>query len=119
MAILCEVDWPGIDLLKIIRVTGKISLFHTGKFNNIYAQMHGFVPPDPQDGVSKIRYAVIYAPRAKRHRFSANCVEIVHSAEQATAAAATGSSRRPAKVLGPSKSSEGQFIYYLIEWLSH
>ena len=81
--------------------------------------MHGFVPPDPEYGVSKIRYAIIYAPRAKRHRFSANCVELVNSAEQAIAAAEIDDSRRPAKVLGPSKSSEGQFIYYLIEWLTH
>ena len=24
----------------------------------------------------------------------------------------------PAKVLGPSKSSEGQIIYYLVEWIA-
>ena len=81
--------------------------------------MHGFVPPDPEDGVSKIQFAVIYAPRAKRHRFSANCVEIKTSSDQAIEAAEPANHRYPAKVLGPSKSSEGQFIYYLVEWLSY
>ncbi len=80
--------------------------------------MRGFVPPDPQEGVSKIQFAVVYAPRAKRHRFSANCVEIVASEQLAIEGSNPSNDLRPAKVLGPSKSSEGQFIYYLIEWLS-
>ncbi len=80
--------------------------------------MRGFVPPDPQEGVSKIQFAVIYAPRAKRHRFSANCVKLMASKELAIEAADLSNDLLPAKVLGPSKSSEGQFIYYLIEWLS-
>lgn len=80
--------------------------------------MHGYVPPDPIEGVSKVQYAVIYAPRAKRHRFSANCVELYSSEVEAIANACIDENKYPAKVLGPSKSSEGQFIFYLIEWLS-
>ena len=80
--------------------------------------MKGYVPPDPVEGVSKISYAVIYAPRAKRHRFSANCVKLYTSAEEAIQHSDKESSQLPAKVLGPSKSSEGQYIFYLIEWLS-
>jgi len=80
--------------------------------------MHGFVPPDPVGGVSKLQYAVIFAPRAKRHRFSANCVQLYDSEAEAIANACTQDNRYPAKVLGPSKSSEGQFIFYLIEWIS-
>lgn len=80
--------------------------------------MRGFVPPDPVDGVSKLRFAIVYAPRAKRHRFSANCVEIVASAEEAMEGSDVANNQLAAKVLGPSKSSEGQFIYYLVEWLS-
>ena len=80
--------------------------------------MQGFVPPDPIDGVSKVQFAVIYAPRAKRHRFSANCVQLFSSKEEAVDNANTEENQYPAKVLGPSKSSEGQFIFYLIEWLS-
>lgn len=80
--------------------------------------MRGFVPPDPVEGVSKEQYAVVYAPRAKRHRFSANCVDIMPSREQAIERSEPSQDRLAAKVLGPSKSSEGQFIYYLIEWLT-
>ena len=80
--------------------------------------MHGFVPPDPEDGVSKISYAVVYAPRAKRHRFSANCVKVVGNMEDAINLADPDNDQYAAKVLGPSKSSEGQFIYYLVEWVS-
>lgn len=80
--------------------------------------MRGYVPPDPEGGVSKIQFAVVYAPRSKRGRFSANCVQIMPSHEEAIAQAEPGSHRYPAKVLGPSKSSEGQYIFYLIEWLT-
>lgn len=81
--------------------------------------MHRYVPPDVIDGVSKVHYAVIYAPRAKRHRFSANCVEICSSIEQAIERSDEKNHLHAGKVLGPSKSSEGQFIYYLIEWLRY
>lgn len=79
--------------------------------------MHGYVPPDPETTVSTIHYAVVYAPRAKRHRFSANCVQLVTSIKEAVAQSKPDKNQFPAKVLGPSKSSEGQFIFYLIEWL--
>ncbi|MGH1537105.1 MAG: hypothetical protein ACRBDX_03525 [Gammaproteobacteria bacterium] len=89
--------------------------------------MRGYVPPDFAGGVSDIQYAVVYEPkRAKKSkrvskrnnkRFSANCVEVKSSEEAALAAVDAASSRFAAKVLGPSKSSEGQFIYYLVEWL--
>lgn len=89
--------------------------------------MRGLVPPDPEGGVSEIRFAVVYSPKhskenqkkSKRNnkRFSANCVEIKASEEEALANVDEKSNRYAAKVLGPSKSSEGQFIYYLVEWL--
>ena len=44
--------------------------------------MQGFVPPDPEGGVSKIQYAVIYIPKQSRKRFASNCVEIKASAEE-------------------------------------
>ena len=80
--------------------------------------MRGYVPPDPEHGVSKVQYAVIYAPRAKRHRFSANCVQIFSSQEEAIEHSDVKNDLHAGKVLGPSKSSEGQYIFYLIEWLS-
>ena len=80
--------------------------------------MRGFVPPDPQSGVSKVQYAVVYAPRRKRTRFTAGCVTPVASREEALAAAEPARKLYAVQVLGPSKSSEGQYVYYLVEWLS-
>lgn len=79
--------------------------------------MKGFVPPDPESDVSKIVCAVVYAPRRKRGRFPASCVEVCASKDKALALACATEKRYPARVLGPSKSSEGQYIYYLVEWL--
>jgi len=80
--------------------------------------VHRYVPPDPEEGVSKIQYAVVYAPRARRHRFSANCVQLCSSMEEAIERADLENDLLPGKVLGPSKSSEGQYIFYLIEWIN-
>jgi len=44
-------------------------------------------------------------------------VELKENAEHAQAASDPGSKKFAAKVLGPSKSSEGQVIYYLLKWL--
>ena len=79
--------------------------------------MRGMVPNDPQAHVSDYQYAVVYAPRKKRPRFPSGCVEIKSSSEEAIADANPDKKRYPAKVHGPSKSSEGQYIYYLIEWI--
>jgi hypothetical protein len=79
--------------------------------------MRGFVPPDPETDVSGYHFAVVYLPRRNRNRFAANCVEIKGSAEQALQDARPGQKYFAAKVMGPSKSSEGQYLYYLAEWL--
>ena len=79
--------------------------------------MKGFVPPDPETSVSQEQFAVIYAPRRSRNRFPAACVHPCDSQELALSQANTGENRYAARVLGPSKSSEGQYIYYLIEWI--
>ena len=79
--------------------------------------MRGMVPPDPESGASKLEYAVVYVPRRSRNRFAASCVEIKACAADALDAANPDEKRYAARVSGPSKSSEGQFIYYLVEWL--
>jgi hypothetical protein len=79
--------------------------------------LRGIVPPDPQTNVSQERFAVIFTPRQNRKRFPAGCVEIFDTLEAALAAADPDNKRHAARVVGPSKSSEGQFIYYLIAWL--
>lgn len=79
--------------------------------------MRGFVPPDPETGVSDVRFAVIYTPRLNRTRFPAGNVEVMDSEDAVRAAADPATNHYPALVIGPSKSSEGQFIFYLQRWL--
>jgi len=79
--------------------------------------MRKFVPLDPDSRVSQAHWAVIYIPRRSRSRFSANCVQTHDSQEQALQASAPDMNKFAAKVIGPSKSSEGQSIYYLLHWL--
>jgi hypothetical protein len=79
--------------------------------------MRGLVPPDPETGVSTPAYAVVYMPGRTRKRFPAGCVRLVETREQAIAGANPAERQFAAVVLGPSKSSEGQYLYYLLEWL--
>lgn len=79
--------------------------------------MRGFVPPDPYTKVSEEQYAVVYVPKRSRNRFPKGCVEIVATKEDALTQENQDKKLFAARVLGPSKSSEGQYIYYLIEWL--
>ena len=79
--------------------------------------MRKFVPLDPESQVSQEHWAVVYVPRRSRSRFSASCVQTQPSQEQALQASAPDMSQFAAKLIGPSKSSEGQSIYYLVHWL--
>lgn len=79
--------------------------------------MRGFVPPDPYTKVSEEQYAIVYVPKRSRNRFPKGCVEIVASKEEALEQENYEKKLYAARVLGPSKSSEGQYIYYLVEWL--
>jgi len=79
--------------------------------------LRGIVPPDPETGVSQERFAVIFTPRQSRKRYPAGCVEIYASREAALQASDPDNKRYAARVVGPSKSSEGQYIYYLLDWL--
>lgn len=80
--------------------------------------MRGFVPADPYTNVSEEHYAVVYVPKRSRNRFPKGCVEVVESKELALEQSNAAKKLFPARVLGPSKSSEGQYIYYLVEWLN-
>ncbi len=62
-------------------------------------------------------FAVIYAPQRKRARFPENCVQEMSSAVDAIAGADAGKHLYPGRVVGPSRSSEGVRLYYLVEWL--
>ena len=60
---------------------------------------------------------MIFTPRQNRKRYPAGCVEIFATGAAALAAADPPNKRHAARVVGPSKSSEGQYLYYLLEWL--
>ena len=79
--------------------------------------MKGMVPPDKGSKVSQQRFAVVYVPRRSRNRFSAGAVEVYENETQARDKSDPVNKRFAAIVHGPSKSSEGQLLYYLIEWL--
>ena len=72
---------------------------------------------DSESGVVQVHYAVVYAPKRSRGRFAENCVFIVGSEVDALEEANVEKKLFAAKVVGPSKSSEGQRIYYLDDWL--
>ena len=80
--------------------------------------MRGFVPADPYTNVSEEHYAVVYVPKRSRNPFPKGCVEVVESKDMAIEQSNIEKKLFPALVLGPSKSSEGQYIYYLVEWLN-
>ncbi len=72
-----------------------------------------------QDPNVKQCFAVIYAPhRQKRGRFPDNCVQVVASREAALEGAKPEEHFYPAVVCGPSRSSEGVMLFYLVQWLS-
>ena len=79
--------------------------------------MRGFIPPDPETKVSTEQFAIVYVPKRSRNRFPSGCVEIVETKQDAIMGGDEISKRYPARVVGPSKSSEGQLMYYLVQWL--
>ena len=72
---------------------------------------------DPQTNLVERQYAVVFTPRRKRSRFPENCVEVKPSREEAIEASDPANHRFPALVYGPSRSSEGFRLYYLLEWI--
>lgn len=80
--------------------------------------MKHFVPLDPDGNASSQHWAVVYVPKRTRNRFPASCVTTVANRDEALAQADIAARKFPASVIGPSKSSEGQFIYYLQSWLA-
>jgi hypothetical protein len=72
---------------------------------------------DTETSIVSESYAIVYAPRKNRKRFPQNCVSIVASLEAAVKGVDKEKNLFPAKVLGPSRSSEGLMLYYLVEWI--
>jgi hypothetical protein len=72
---------------------------------------------DPEGKVVNERFALVYAPRRARDRFPESCVTVVDTEAAALAGADTAKHLYPARVIGPSRSSEGFRLYYLVNWL--
>jgi len=75
------------------------------------------IPIDPDSDVVEMHFAVVYAPRRHRDRFPENCVEVVDTEELAHEKAEPEKKTYAAKVVGPSRSSEGFRLFYLEQWL--
>ncbi|MDH5513105.1 MAG: hypothetical protein OEY27_07835 [Gammaproteobacteria bacterium] len=72
---------------------------------------------DPETRMVNEVFALIYAPGRTRDRFPENCVTVVESETAALAGADPAKNLYPARVIGPSRSSEGFRLYYLVGWL--
>ncbi len=73
---------------------------------------------DTESEAAREQWAVVQTPRPERKkRFSESCVRVVDSEAEAVAMANPSSNEYPARVYGPSKSSEGLRLYYLVRWL--
>lgn len=74
---------------------------------------------DTETSIVAEQFAIIYAPKKSRKRFPENCVTIVSSEQVAIQQSNVGKKYYPARVLGPSRSSEGLMLYYLVDWLTN
>lgn len=76
------------------------------------------VTVDPASTSLQNQYALVHTKRKNRQRFPAGCVTVVE--DEAAAVAGSDETRQlyGAIVYGPSTSSEGTKIYYLVRWLS-
>ena len=72
---------------------------------------------DPDSRSLDHRFALIRAPRRNRARYPEGCVQVAVDEPAARAGADPSRHLHPAEVYGPSVSSEGQRIYYLVRWL--
>jgi hypothetical protein len=73
---------------------------------------------DPASTSLDQRYALILSKRRSRNRFPEGCVTIMESGADAISAADNDNNLYAAVVYGPSPSSEGLRIYYLVRWLT-
>jgi hypothetical protein len=78
---------------------------------------------DSESPVVRTGYVVIYAPgrvntgRGNRKRFPENCVSLFDSEIAARAASCPDQGYFAAVASGPSRSSEGFRLFYLVRWL--
>lgn len=82
------------------------------------AEAIGTLISDTTEGSPVRAHAVvIYAPNQARRRFPEGCVTVCASEADALAAARPAEGYHAALASGPSRSSEGFRLYYLLHWL--
>lgn len=82
------------------------------------AESIGALVTDTETQLVTPRYVVIYSPGGKgRKRFPENCVSIFPDEAEARSAARPEEGHYAAVASGPSRSSEGFRLYYLVRWL--
>lgn len=74
-------------------------------------------PVDPESGIQQESFAVIQKPRKNRKRFPEGCVTTFVNEQEAISIAGGMDKLRAAVVYGPSVSSEGLRVFYLVRWL--
>lgn len=79
--------------------------------------MKGGVYIDAESPLVKECFAVVHSVGQRRKRFPEDCVQVVADEAAASQAARPEEERHPALVMGPSRSSEGVKLYYLVRWL--
>jgi hypothetical protein len=72
---------------------------------------------DPESRSLAEHFALIKSPSRRRARFPEGCVTVMESEADALAGRDEARKLLPAVVYGPSSSSEGQKLYYLVRWL--
>ncbi len=73
---------------------------------------------DTETQLVRPKYVVIYSPSGRnRKRFPENCVSVHDDEEAARSAASPETGHHAAVASGPSRSSEGFRLYYLVRWL--
>lgn len=73
---------------------------------------------DTQSQVVQTAWVVVYTPAGKgRKRFPENCVSVHPDEAAARAAARPEAGYHAAVAHGPSRSSEGFRLFYLVRWL--
>ncbi len=72
---------------------------------------------DPESKSLAERFALVKAANRRPGRIPEGCVTLVESEAAARAGRDEARKLHPALVYGPSSSSEGQKLYYLVQWL--
>jgi hypothetical protein len=78
---------------------------------------HGITIDSDVPQMMKACFAIAHVTRGARKRFPENCVEVLVDESAARAQARPELNLHAVEVMGPSRSSEGLRLYYLVRWL--